>query len=75
VKDRLWHPSQELTSLQGGWLRMALQVADTRELLGWILSFGRGVRTLRPDALREAVRDEARRIARTGVTPTVTPER
>ena len=75
VKDRLWHPSQELTSLRDGRLRMALQVADTRELLGWILSFGRGVRVLRPDSLREAVRGEARRIARAGVTPSVTPGR
>ncbi|MCI0546127.1 MAG: WYL domain-containing protein, partial [Candidatus Rokubacteria bacterium] len=37
VRDRLWHPSQEITRLRGGRLRMTLQVADTRELLGWIL--------------------------------------
>jgi predicted DNA-binding transcriptional regulator YafY len=75
ARDRVWHPSQQLTSLRDGRLRMALQAADTRELLGWILSFGRGVRVLRPDSLREAVRGEARRIARAGVTPSVTPGR
>ena len=64
VKDRLWHPSQKLTSLKDGRLKMTLRVADTRELLGWILSFGGGVRVIRPAALREQVREEARKIVR-----------
>ena len=64
VKDRLWHPSQHLTQLKGGRLRMTLRVADTRELVGWILSFGSGVRVVRPEALRKQVRNEARKILR-----------
>lgn len=64
AKDRLWHPSQRLTSLKGGRQRMTLQVADTRELVGWILSFGRGVRVINPPALRERVQEEARKILR-----------
>jgi len=43
---------------------MSLQVADTRELLGWILSFGSGVRVLKPDSLRQKVLEEARKIVR-----------
>ncbi|HWF59349.1 MAG TPA: WYL domain-containing protein [Nitrospira sp.] len=62
AKDRVWHPSQELKRLQGGKLRITLSVADSRELVGWILSFGGGVKVLRPDALRMAVKEEARRI-------------
>ena len=42
---------------------MPLSVADTRELIGWVLSFGSGVKVLKPDSLREAVRQEAQRIA------------
>jgi len=38
---------------------MTLRVADTRELMGWILSFGPGARVIRPAALRERVRQEA----------------
>lgn len=64
ARDRVWHPSQELTPLRDGRLRMTLQVSDTRELVGWILSFGAGVRVVRPDALREKVREEARMIVR-----------
>lgn len=62
VRDRGWHPSQRLAALKGGRLRMILQVADTRELLGWILSFGSGVRVVRPESLRRAVEEEAQRI-------------
>lgn len=58
ARDRIWHPSQRVVPTRQG-LRMTLQVADTRELTGWILSFGRGVRVIRPAALRERVRQEA----------------
>jgi len=44
-------------------LRMTLTVADSRELVGWILSFGSGVRVIRPAALRDAVVKEAQHIA------------
>lgn len=63
VRDRVWHPSQQLVSTRTG-LRMTLRVADTRELTGWILSFGRGVRVIKPAALRERVRQEALALAR-----------
>jgi predicted DNA-binding transcriptional regulator YafY len=63
ARDRVWHPSQQVVATRAG-LRMTLRVADTRELTGWILSFGRGVRVVRPAALRERVRQEARAVAR-----------
>ena len=64
VKDKVWHPSQETNVLKNGRLRMALKVADTAELVGWILSFGSQVRVVRPDALRQKVKEEARKIFR-----------
>jgi predicted DNA-binding transcriptional regulator YafY len=62
AKDRIWHPSQRLKSLKDGRMKLTLAAGDTRELVGWILSFGRGVRVLRPDHLRTAVMEEAKRI-------------
>ena len=62
AKDRVWHPSQKIETLPGGRMRMTLAVADTRELLGWILSFGAGVDVVRPDGLKTAVRREAKKI-------------
>ena len=41
---------------------MTLRVADTPELLGWILSFGVGIRVVKPPVLREKVREEAKKI-------------
>jgi predicted DNA-binding transcriptional regulator YafY len=62
VKDRIWHPSQQVTFLKTGQLLMTLQVADTRELLGWILSFGSGVQVMKPDHLQHSVRAEAKKL-------------
>lgn len=64
VKDRLWHPSQHLTRLKDGRLRMSLRVADTPELVGWVLSFGSGVQVVKPLELRQKVREEAQKIRR-----------
>jgi predicted DNA-binding transcriptional regulator YafY len=63
ARDRVWHPSQRLTPVRDGRLRMTLRVADTRELLGWVLSFGSGVRVVNPPALRDRVVEEARKVA------------
>jgi len=62
VKDREWHPSQRLELTKGGRLKMFLGVADTPELLGWILSFGAGVRVVAPAQLRDRVRSEAKKV-------------
>lgn len=62
AKDRLWHPSQQCKQLKGGRLQMNLRVADTAELLGWILSFGAGVRVVSPESLRKKVISEARKL-------------
>jgi predicted DNA-binding transcriptional regulator YafY len=62
VKDKLWHPSQETTLSKDGRLRMTLKVADTDELVGWILSFGSQVQVIKPESLRLKVREEAKRI-------------
>lgn len=63
AKDRIWHPSQQLKRLPGGRLRMTITVADSRELVGWILSFGSGVRVVRPESLCTTVKQEAAKIS------------
>jgi predicted DNA-binding transcriptional regulator YafY len=62
AKDRQWHQSQQCTVHKDGRLTMRLQVADTRELVGWILHFGSGVRVIEPQSLREKVQEEAKKI-------------
>ena len=48
LKDKLWHSSQETFPMKDGRLRMTLKVADTDELVGWILSFGSQVQVVSP---------------------------
>ncbi len=62
AKDRTWHPSQEVALRKDGRMTMRLQVADSRELVGWILSFGSAVQVLKPDHLRNAIQNEARKL-------------
>jgi predicted DNA-binding transcriptional regulator YafY len=62
MKDREWHPSQKLAPVKGGKLLLSLSVADTPELVGWILSFGAGVRVVSPTQLKEKVFSEAKNI-------------
>lgn len=62
VRDREWHPSQKIEPAKGGALKMTLRVADTPELLGWIMSFGAGARVTKPEQLRARVRLEAEKI-------------
>jgi predicted DNA-binding transcriptional regulator YafY len=64
VKDKLWHASQETVAMKDGRLKMTLKVADTDELVGWILSFASEVRVVGPEALRRKIKDEAEKILR-----------
>jgi predicted DNA-binding transcriptional regulator YafY len=63
AKDRIWHPSQKATLDKKGCLTLVLQIADTPELVGWILSFGPGVRVVKPSTLIENVKSKALEIA------------
>jgi predicted DNA-binding transcriptional regulator YafY len=63
AKDRIWHSSQKATVDRKGCMTLTLRVADTSELVGWILSFGPGVRVHRPDSLRQRVISTALAIA------------
>ena len=63
AKDCIWHPSQQSTLNKDGCLTLKLQVADTPELVGWILSFGAGVRVIKPETLRQQLKSIANKIA------------
>jgi predicted DNA-binding transcriptional regulator YafY len=60
--DSFVSASQVTKTLKDGRPRMTLAVADSRELVGWILSFGSGLRVVRPDSLHAAVKQEAQNI-------------
>jgi len=62
AKDRIWHASQQATIGKDGCLTLVLRLADTPELVGWILSFGAGILVIQPESLRREVLATATKI-------------
>jgi len=59
VAEEQWHPRQVVTPRPDGAVRFAVDVAVTPELVRWVLGYGRHVRVLGPDGLRQCVLEEA----------------
>lgn len=62
IRERLWHPSQRFRDLADGRLETTLRVADTLEVRRWILGYGAEAEVAEPEALREALRQEAKAV-------------
>lgn len=63
VRERVWHPTQTLESLDDGGLRLTMCVTLSVELTRWILSWGGHVRALSPAPLRQQLEREVRAMA------------
>ena len=63
VLERVWHPSQSVQPAPDGSAVLALTVAPTVEVVGWILGLGSQARVLSPASLVEEVRVETRAMA------------
>jgi predicted DNA-binding transcriptional regulator YafY len=60
VLERSWHLSQETESEPDGGLTLRLYIAEPREMLPWIRSWGAQVEVIAPDWLRDRVAQELR---------------
>ena len=60
VRERTWHPSQQLRQRRDGALELRLQTSSRKELTRWILSWMLHVRVLAPRQLQERVRERMR---------------
>jgi len=58
VRERTWHSSQVIEEDPNGGLTLRLCIADAREMLPWIRSWGAQVEVIKPDWLRERVAQE-----------------
>lgn len=63
VRDRSYHPAQQLESLPDGRLRLIIPVAHPFEIMMEILGHGAEVEVLSPEWLRDQVHQEIRRMA------------
>ncbi len=64
IRERTWHPSQQLETTPNGSLTLRLCIAEPREMLPWIRSWGAQVEVIEPGWLRERVAEEMREAAR-----------
>ncbi len=69
ARERIWHPDQVVRPHRDGSTTVTLPLGSEREALRWVLQWGSQVEVLAPKALAEAVRAEARRMARGRVSP------
>ena len=64
VKERNWHKSQRITQLEGGRIRLILELGQTPELVSWVMSFGPAARVLKPETLADRIANQAMETAR-----------
>ncbi|HFE65636.1 MAG TPA: CRISPR-associated helicase Cas3', partial [Chloroflexi bacterium] len=65
VLETNWHPSQDWEEEADGRLRWWVDVADTTDMKPWIRSWGADVEVLRPELLKEEVKEHTRQLAAT----------
>jgi predicted DNA-binding transcriptional regulator YafY len=61
VKTRKIHPSQRLSDLPNGGVRLTIEIGDLTEVGTWVLGFGETAQVREPLELRERVRGELSR--------------
>jgi predicted DNA-binding transcriptional regulator YafY len=62
VKEKVWHDSQEISDQADGSIVLSADVAVTRELRRWIISWGAAAVVLEPEELRDEIQAEAAEI-------------
>ncbi len=58
MKERIWHPTQEIREGEDGSLVVTLEVPINYEIVSWILGFGSAAEVLNPASLKERIARE-----------------
>ncbi|MBU6402970.1 MAG: WYL domain-containing protein [Verrucomicrobia bacterium] len=62
IREKRWHPSQELRELKDGGLELRLQLSSLVEIRRWVLGWGGQAVVVEPPELAESVRQAAEAI-------------
>src|SRR3954454_11560822 len=57
VRERMWHPSQQITDLPDGGVRLTFRAGGLFEIRRWILGWGDAVEVIEPESLRRDIRE------------------
>jgi predicted DNA-binding transcriptional regulator YafY len=58
VRERIWHPTQEIREMGDGGLEVSLEVPINYEVISWILGFGSAAEVLQPASLKRHIMEE-----------------
>lgn len=61
IKQRIWHPSQEIEELDNGEIILSFQASGFYDIKSWILSHGADAEVLEPADLREEIIKELKK--------------
>jgi len=62
IREKDWHPAQEITPLDDGGLEFRIELADLNEIERWILGWGSHAKVLAPAKLRNRIRKHAEKM-------------
>ena len=62
IKEKEWHPAQEVKELGDGRIELRVELADLFEIERWILSWGSHAKVLAPAKLKKSVQKHAEEI-------------
>ena len=62
IREKRWHPSQELRELKGGGAELRMKLSSLAEVQRWVLSWGGHARVIAPKELAAGVRESAERM-------------
>ena len=66
IREKRWHPSQEMRELKPGGVELRLRLSSLGEIQRWVLGWGGGAVAVEPPELVESVRAAARKILQSG---------
>jgi proteasome accessory factor B len=66
IKERTWHPSQNIENCDDGCVILTLHVGDLGEVKRWLIGFGAEAMVLVPGELREEIATECERSGKAG---------
>jgi proteasome accessory factor B len=57
IRERLWHPSQQIQELTGGEIEFRITLSSLHEIEPWVLSWGSHLKVISPKELAKRLRD------------------
>lgn len=58
VQENRWHPSEKVKAQKDGTVIWSAKISEPREMVNWILGWGRHCQVLEPEELKKLVREE-----------------